>query len=96
MSPLFISDSKVDFDEPNVLIDHSGHARLTDFGFASVVRGVDSVLVTGVQGYSARWATPEVLLDGDRNTREADIFSLGMIVIEVSPWVPPPSVGCGG
>lgn len=46
---------------------------------------MDSVLVTAVQGYSARWAAPEVLGDGDRNTREADIFSFGMIVIEVSP-----------
>ena len=47
---------------------------------------MDSVLVTAVQGYSARWAAPEVLGNGDRNTREADVFSFGMIVIEVSLW----------
>jgi serine/threonine protein kinase len=75
------------FEQPNILIDHSGHARLTDFGFASVVRGVDSVLVTQVQGYTARWAAPEVLESGDRNTREADAFAFGMVVIEVGPRV---------
>ena len=85
---MVILNSTVDFDQPNVLIDYSGHARLTDFGFTSVVRGVDSILVTGVQGYSARWAAPEVLGNGDRNTREADVFSFGMIVIEVSPGTP--------
>ncbi|KAF9789636.1 kinase-like domain-containing protein [Thelephora terrestris] len=72
-----------DLKGPNVLIDHTGHARLTDFGFTSVVRGVNSVLVTEVQGYSARWAAPEVLENGDQNTREADVFAFGMIVIEV-------------
>lgn len=70
-------------DQPNVLVDKIGHARLTDFGFTSVVRGVDSVLVTKVQGYTPRWAAPEVLASGDRNTREADIFAFGMVVIEV-------------
>lgn len=44
------------------------------------------MLVTEVQGYSARWAAPEVLENGDRNTREADVFAFGMIVIEVSSW----------
>lgn len=56
---------------------------MTDFGFTSVVRGDDSVLVTQVQGYTARWAAPEVLSSGDRYTREADIFSFAMVVIEV-------------
>ena len=39
--------------------------------------------MTGVQGYSARWAAPEVLESGDKNTREADVFAFGMVVIEV-------------
>ncbi|KAF9779311.1 CNH domain-containing protein [Thelephora terrestris] len=72
-----------DLKGPNVLIDQTGHACLTDFGFTSVVRGVNSVLVTEVQGYSARWAAPEVLGNGDKNTREADVFAFGMVVIEV-------------
>lgn len=57
---------------------------MTDFGFTSVVRGTNSVLVTEVQGYTARWAAPEVLRNGDKNTREADVFAFGMVVVEVS------------
>jgi hypothetical protein len=48
---------------------------------------VNSVLVTEVQGYSARWAAPEVLENGDQNTREADVFAFGMIVIEVGCYI---------
>jgi hypothetical protein len=40
--------------------------------------------VTEVQGYTERWAAPEVLESGDRNTREADVFAFGMVVVEVS------------
>lgn len=58
---------------------------MTDFGFTSVVRGINSVLVAEVRGYSPRWAAPEVLECGDRYTREADIFAFGMVVIEVGP-----------
>ena len=61
---------------------------MTDFGFTSVVRGTNSVLVTEVQGYTARWAAPEVLRNGDKNTREADVFAFGMVVVEVSTCLP--------
>ena len=56
---------------------------MTDFGFASVVRGLHSVHLTPVQGYTPRWAAPEVIETGDKNTREADVFSFAMVVIEV-------------
>ncbi|KAF9785448.1 kinase-like domain-containing protein [Thelephora terrestris] len=68
---------------PNVLIDCTGHACLADFGLASVVRGLGSVLITEVQGYTKRWAAPEVLGSGDRSTREADVFAFGMVVMKV-------------
>ncbi|KAF9785470.1 kinase-like domain-containing protein [Thelephora terrestris] len=71
-----------DLKGPNILVDCTGRACLADFGLASVVRGLTSVLVTEVQGYSGRWAAPEVLGSGDRNTREADVFSFGMVVVE--------------
>ena len=78
------SAASIILHQPNILVDHSSHACLTDFGFASVVRGLRSILVTEVQGYSARWAALEVLESGDRNTREADIFAFGMVVVEAS------------
>lgn len=72
-------------DQPNILIDHNSRARLADFGYTSVVRGLHSVLVTQVKGYTAAWAAPEVLERGDKATPEADVFAVGMIVIEVGP-----------
>lgn len=53
--------------------------------------------MTKVQGYSERWAAPEVLETGDRNTQEADVFAFGMVVVEVSPCVSlPRASGVGG
>jgi len=63
---------------------------LTDFGLASVVRGLNSVLVTRVKGYTTAWAAPEVLLEEcGKATPEADIFAFGMVVIEVGPLASP-------
>ncbi|KAF9779294.1 kinase-like domain-containing protein, partial [Thelephora terrestris] len=79
-----------DIKGDNFFIDHSGHACLANLGFTSVVHRASSVLVTVVQGYSPRWAAPEVLLNDDaRYTREADMFSFGMTVIEVFTRRPP-------
>ena len=41
--------------------------------------------MTKVKGYTEAWAAPEVLEKGDKATPEADIFSFGMVVIEVGP-----------
>jgi len=62
---------------------------LTDFGLTSIVRGLNSILVTKVKGYTEAWAAPEVLEIGDKATQEADVFALGMVVIEVGPCVFP-------
>ena len=49
--------------------------------------------MTEVQGYTARWAAPEVLESGDRNTPEADTFTFAMVMIEVGVCVSTFSVG---
>src|ERR1700753_3704566 len=49
------------FHQSHVLISRGGRARLTDFGFTSVARGLNSVLVSTVQGFTPRWAVPEVI-----------------------------------
>ena len=57
---------------------------MSDFGLTSVVRGLNSVLVTRVKGYTTAWAAPEVLLEErEKATMEADVFALGMVVTEV-------------
>jgi len=54
-----------------------------DFGLASITRGINSVFVTQPQGYTAGWAAPEILMGADEITKEADMFALGTVVIEV-------------
>ena len=58
---------------------------MTDFGLASVVRGLNSVLVSGVRGFTPGWAAPEVLMGNCENAREADVYAFGIVVMEVSP-----------
>ena len=73
--------------QPNILIKSDGHACLADFGLASIVHGNDSIVPIDVPGYSARWTAPEILNGAEKSTREADVFSFGMVVMEVSPRV---------
>ena len=64
-------------------MDGSGHARITDFGLATVTRNLDSIQSSSVQrGYTPRWAAPEVLNEGS-HSKEADVFAFAMIMVEV-------------
>ena len=80
------------FYQFNILISGRGHARLTDFGLSSVVRGFNSDPVSELQGFTPRWAAPEIVMGNDC-TQEADIYAFGMVVIEVSslPFLCPAS-----
>ena len=70
-------------NQPNVFVDHSGRARIADFGLATVTQNVDSVRNASLQrGFTPRWAAPEVLNEGP-HSKEADIFSFAMVTIEV-------------
>jgi serine/threonine protein kinase len=71
--------------QPNILIKSDGHACLADFGLASIVQGNDSIVPTHADGYTARWTAPEILKGANKITREADVFSFGMVVMEVCP-----------
>ena len=69
--------------KPNILVNDSGHALITDFGFTTVVRNLDSILSVQPQhGHTKRWAAPEILNEGP-NSREADVFAFAMVMIEV-------------
>ena len=65
--------------QPNVLVDASNHARITDFGLTQ-----DTLhAVFMAEGQSARWTAPEVLAESGTPSTEADVFSFGMVMVEV-------------
>jgi len=64
-------------------MDDSGHARIADFGLATVTQNLDSIQsATFQQGHTPRWTAPEVWNEG-AYSKEADIFSFAMVMIEV-------------
>jgi len=64
-------------------MDDSGHARIVDFGYTMVTQNLDSIRsASSGYGHTPRWTAPEVLKEGDYS-KEADIFSFSMVMIEV-------------
>ena len=57
---------------------------MADFEFPAVVRGTK--FVTQETGYTTALAAPEILEGAEVVTREADVFSFAMVVMEVRPF----------
>ena len=65
------------------MVDESGKARITDFGLAAIARNPHSHRSTlNEDGHSARWCAPEVL-NSEPVSKESDVFSFGMVIVEV-------------
>jgi len=74
----------------NVLLDANNTARLTDFGFASLIGDIPEALTylqwSSMQHGAVRWAAPEQVLSEqilDRTTK-SDIWSFGCISLQES------------
>ena len=66
------------------MVDKSGNARLVDFGLAAIARNPHSLRSTLDEGHATgRWCAPEILRGEQRTSKESDIFSFGMVIIEV-------------
>ena len=65
------------------IIDQAPQALIADFGVSIVTTNPDSIRTATRQPFNtARWTAPEVL--GDENpTKESDIYSFAMVMIEV-------------
>ena len=68
-------------------MDDSGNARIADFGFATVTQNLDSMQSAHCQRGTPRWTAPEVLNEGPYS-KEADVFSFAMVMIEVRRRLP--------
>ena len=65
------------------MVDESDKTRITDFGLAAIARNQHSKRSTlDEDGHTARWCAPEVLTS-DPASKESDVFSFGMVIVEV-------------
>ena len=65
-------------------MDAAGHARIVDFGHATVARDSKSLVSTTEEPwYTPRWTAPEILKGVAHHSKESDVFAFGMVVIEV-------------
>jgi serine/threonine protein kinase len=62
----------------NVLVDRSGHVKITDFGFAKVVRRTLTYTLCGTPDYQA----PELIL-GHGHDMSVDWWALGILIFEL-------------
>ena len=75
----------------NILIDGSGHARLSKFGLLNIIP-----YPTGTKtGGNIRWMSPELIFPesfgrkDSRATKESDSYAFGMVIFEVLSGHPP-------
>ncbi|CCO36835.1 Tyrosine-protein kinase Fer [Rhizoctonia solani AG-1 IB] len=74
-----------DIKGANILVSEDHTPKITDFGTAS---RIDCTLqfteTSGSQHMSIYWTAPEIINESlDKGTAEADVFSLGMTILEV-------------
>jgi len=70
--------------QSNVVVDADGHARITDFCFATVVEDTDSEKIASDQHPEIEigcWSAPEILED-ESTSKATDIYSFAMVMIE--------------
>lgn len=79
-----------DLKGANVLVDHNGIVKLSDFGCAKLFESSFSMSdLNGAIRGSLPWMAPEVVMNKGLR-RKADIWSLGCLMIELAvggnPW----------
>ncbi|KAF5343973.1 hypothetical protein D9756_011431 [Leucocoprinus leucothites] len=75
-----------DLKGANILVNDLGKACITDFGLSLVHTDKTfayTLASSDANGYSLRWAAPELLEDGARATLASDIWAFGCVCYEV-------------
>ena len=71
-------------NQSNILVDTTGCVLITDCGLAMVTQNLDSIRnAPDGHGHSTRWIAPEILANQGTFSKEADVFSFAMVMIEV-------------
>ena len=75
--------------QSNILLDADSHARITDFGLTKVTQNLDSIRsASNDQGHMGRWTAPEILNEEETHSKEGDVFSFAMVMVEARyKWV---------
>ncbi|KAG8789402.1 hypothetical protein FRC12_013550 [Ceratobasidium sp. 428] len=79
-----------DLKAANVLISDEGVAMLADFGNA--ILSLSTIKFAGTETgckISVRWAAPELMSESGKHSRPADIYALGMTILETLTGEPP-------
>ncbi|QRV89038.1 actin-like ATPase domain protein [Ceratobasidium sp. AG-Ba] len=73
-----------DLKGANVLISGEEVAKLTDFGCTQLRKGtLCFTTTTSGSKFSTRWAAPEILDGSIERSKEADVYALGMTLLEL-------------
>ncbi|EUC62630.1 tyrosine kinase catalytic domain protein [Rhizoctonia solani AG-3 Rhs1AP] len=81
-----------DIKGANILVSHDHTPKLADFGNAWLSEEAPSLrfaTTTSSTSMSIRWAAPEIVLENVQLSFKADIYSLGMTILEVITGLPP-------
>ncbi|KAF9268581.1 kinase-like protein [Marasmius fiardii PR-910] len=84
----YLHDNKIvhgDLKGVNVLITPEGRASITDFGLSRIA---DSSVLTNTNptshsGGTVRWLAPELLIGGQRSSKESDMYAFGCLCYEI-------------
>ncbi|KAF8602657.1 kinase-like protein [Ceratobasidium sp. AG-I] len=79
-----------DLKGANILLSDDGSAKITDFG--NTVLGSYNLTFTQASSsphFSSRWTAPEVIDGTVQCSKEADVYALGMTILEIISEQPP-------
>lgn len=82
-----------DLKAANILLNDELRPVLCDLGLSKNLEDDSQSTSTSRDGGSLRWMSPERLRDRVSSTRQSDIYSLGMTIVEVSTRTPVVAIG---